>query len=301
MAAQTFARMTQRFADSAIWPGSSFSVDKSGMIGLGWNGSGPTALWGKIIGGVAGFAMGGPFGAVVGAALGHAADNGGLEEIKRGFGRLPAAFGPARLAAVLGQRDQVFAVSVVVLSAKLSKCDGPVNRAEIDAFKRSFRIPPQAARDIGRLFDSARDSPEGFEEYATQLGQSFEDTPGVLEDVLAALFQIARADKPVTVAEHQFLLSVCHRLGLGQLAWERASAAAPRRAAADSEDPYEVLGVERSAGGDEIRAVWKKLMRDNHPDSLASRGVPQEFITRATEKVSRINAAWDRIKRERGL
>ena len=42
-------------------------------------------------------------------------------------------------------------------------------------------------------------------------------------------------------------------------------------------------------------------MRENHPDSLASRGVPQEFIDRAGDKVARINAAWDRIKRERGL
>ncbi len=42
-------------------------------------------------------------------------------------------------------------------------------------------------------------------------------------------------------------------------------------------------------------------MRENHPDTLAARGVPAEFIARASEKVARINAAWDRIKRERGL
>ena len=48
-------------------------------------------------------------------------------------------------------------------------------------------------------------------------------------------------------------------------------------------------------------ATWRRLMRENHPDSLAARGVPAEFIARANEKVARINAAWDRIKRERGL
>jgi DnaJ like chaperone protein len=270
------------------------------MIQARENGSGPGGVWGKIIGGVAGFAMGGPLGAVVGAALGHAADSGGLGDIRKGF-RLPGAFSPARVAATLGQREQVFAVAVVVLAAKLAKCDGPVNRQEIDAFKRSFRIPPRAARDIGRLFDQARDSSDGFEDYATQLGEAFADAPGVLEDVLAALFTIARADKPVTVIEQQFLLAVCHRFGLGQAAWERASGPAPRRAPPEGEDPFEVLGVPRSATGEEIRAAWKRLMRENHPDSLASRGVPEEFIARATAKVARINAAWDRVKRERGL
>jgi DnaJ like chaperone protein len=258
-------------------------------------------VWGKIIGGVVGFATGGPFGAVVGAAIGHAADNGGLSNAAKNF-KLPGAFSPARLAATLGRREQVFAVCVVVLAAKLAKCDGPVNRQEIDAFKRSFRIPPQAASDIGRLFDQARDSPEGFEDYATQLGEAFADAPGVLEDVLGALFQIARADRPVMVTENQFLLAVCHRFGLGQAAWERASGNAPRRPPPpEGEDPYEVLGVARAASGDDIRAAWKKLMRENHPDSLASRGVPEEFIARATAKVARINAAWDRVKRERGL
>lgn len=258
-------------------------------------------MWGKIIGGMAGFAFGGPFGAVVGAALGHAAESGGLGGIG---GSLPglSAFNPARLAGMLGNRDHVFAVCVVVLAAKLAKCDGPVNRAEIDAFKRQFRIPPESARDVGRLFDQARDSPDGFEDYAGQLGEAFADAPGVLEDVLAALFAIARADKPLTVGEQQFLLAVCHRFGLGQPAWERASSGAARQPPPpEGEDPYTILGVKRAASAEEIRAAWKKLMRETHPDSLASRGVPKEFIERASEKVARINAAWDRIKRERGL
>ena len=97
--------------------------------------------WGKVVGGVAGLFMGGPFGAVMGAALGHAADQGAIPRF-----RMPQGFGlnPARIAAMIGGRDQVFAIGVVVLSAKLAKCDGPVVRAEIDAFKRQFRPPPCA-------------------------------------------------------------------------------------------------------------------------------------------------------------
>jgi DnaJ like chaperone protein len=50
-----------------------------------------------------------------------------------------------------------------------------------------------------------------------------------------------------------------------------------------------------------VRLAWRKLMRENHPDGLAARGVPPEFVERATAKVAEINAAWDRIKRQRGL
>src|SRR3954447_5579967 len=149
------------------------------------------SYWGKIIGGMAGFAMGGPVGAVVGAALGHAADSGAVPNMRMGFSDF--VLSPARVAALFGRRDQLFAIGAVVLSAKLAKCDGPVKREEIDAFKRQFRIPPESVKDIGRLFDQARDSADGFESYADQLGDAFADNRGMLEDVLTALFQIARA------------------------------------------------------------------------------------------------------------
>jgi DnaJ like chaperone protein len=220
--------------------------------------------------------------------------------------RLPIAedllLNPARVAALLGRRDQIFAIAVVVLAAKLAKCDGPVKREEIAAFRRQFRIPPEATRDVGRLFDQARDRPEGFEAYAQQLGQSFADKPGMLEDVLAALFQIAQVDGPINRAEHEYLSSVHRLFGLDQPAWDRARGAIPRQPfGTDEIDAYSVLGVSRSVSNQELRAAWKRLMRENHPDSLAARGVPAELIARASDKVARINAAWDRIKRERGL
>jgi DnaJ like chaperone protein len=258
-------------------------------------------VWGKIIGVVAGFAVGGPFGAVVGAALGHAADSGGLNW--GGFGRLGASLpGGAKLAAMLDKREQFFTVAVVVLAAKLAKCDGPVNRAEIDAFKRCFRIAPEASGDIARLFDRARTDAAGYESYARQLGAMFADTRGALEEVLGALFLIARADKPITQGEYTFLSRVHAAFGLDQTSWERATGSRARGGAAtEQDDPYAVLGLTRDATDEKVRATWRALMRENHPDSLASRGVPAEFIARASDKVARINAAWDRIKRERGL
>jgi DnaJ like chaperone protein len=259
-------------------------------------------LWGKIIGGAAGFFVGGPYGAVIGAALGHAADSGSVETIRRTFHADGQMFNPARVASMFGRREEVFAITVTVLAAKLCKVDGPVNRAEIDAFKRNFRIPPTSARGIARLFDQARDSADSFEPYAAQLGAAFGDNRLVLEQVLGSLFSIARSDGPLNAAEQDFLRRVHRRLMLDQWSWDRASGETSRRPApVDESDPYLELGVSRSSSGEELRATWKRLMRENHPDSLASRGVPAEFVARASDKVARINAAWDRIKRERGL
>jgi DnaJ like chaperone protein len=271
--------------------------------------------WGKIIGGTAGFFVGGPYGAVIGAALGHAADSGSMDAIRRPFEH-SGGHGAGRVAGMLGRREDVFAVTVTVLAAKLCKCDGPVNRAEIDSFKRHFRIPPASARGIGRLFDKARDSSEAFEPYARQLAEAFSDTRGVLEQVLVSLFAIARSDGPLHPSEREYLRRVHARFGLDRMIWERyagegnshargggsgGAGAGGRWVRADDDDPYETLGVARTASPDELRTAWKKLMRENHPDSLASRGVPADFIKRASEKVARINAAWDVIKRERSL
>lgn len=264
-------------------------------------------MWGKMIGGVAGFFMGGPFGAIMGAALGHAADSGALPG-QAGFGFVEggAMGGPFRLqqmraAALLGQKEHVFAVGVVVLSAKLAKCDGAVTRPEIDAFKRQFRIPAEQMREVGRLFDQARDGSDRHEPYATQMAALFAGHPATLEDVLAALFQIARADGAINNAEHVFLSSIHAAFGLDQRAWDRARGAAPRTPPSTDPDPYTLLGVPRTATDIELRTTWKQLMRENHPDSLAARGVPPELIAKAADRVARINGAWDRIKRERGL
>ncbi len=251
-------------------------------------------IWGKILGGVGGFLTGGPLGAVVGAALGHAADE--------GAGRIGP--GAADLAALLGNRETLFAISVIVLSAKLAKADGPVKREEIDAFKRMFRIPPQNLREVGQMFDKAREDHEGWEPFAERLGEAFADNRAMLEDVLAALFFIARADGPITRGELPVLQGIHQRFGLDAAAWDRAKGGGQAGSRVEQEkqtdDAYAVLGLKASATDEEVRLAWRKLMRENHPDSLAARGVPQDFIERATRKVAEINAAWDRIKRQRG-
>jgi DnaJ like chaperone protein len=260
------------------------------------------SIWGKILGGVAGFAMGGPVGAVLGAALGHAADTkGGPAGAAADLLGRPDPLRMAELAQLMGSRETVFSISVVALAAKLAKVDGPVKRSEIDAFKRLFRFPAEAAKDIGRLWDGARQTAEGYEPFAEKLAEAFADNRTVLEDVLASLHQIALADGPINAAERRFIDEVARRMGMSERERERARSGGSARPRPDEPDPYEVLGVARDATDEEVRAAWRRLMRENHPDTLASRNVPPRFIEHVTRRVAEINNAWTRIKKERGL
>ena len=62
-----------------------------------------------------------------------------------------------------------------------------------------------------------------------------------------------------------------------------------------------ILGVSYVAGEEEIKQTYRRLVRENHPDSLMGRGVPQEFVRLATDKLAAINVAYGRIEAERGL
>lgn len=253
-------------------------------------------IWGKVIGGVAGMAMGGPLGALMGATAGHAVDRMRAEAASSRIGRGgfgSTAFGTAAEHA----RGVAFTVAVVALSAKMAKADGAVRREEIDAFKTLFRIPPEEMAGIGRLFDQARVSSDGFEDYASEIADLFADSPEVLEELLDALFFIALSDGELNESERLFLSSVAAIFGLSDRDFNRVHASHDTR----ESDSYTVLGVTRASSNDEIKAAYRRLIRENHPDTLIAKGMPQEFIEVATRKMAAINAAYDHVASERGL
>ncbi len=240
-----------------------------------------SGIWGKIIGGVSGFALGGPLGALVGAVAGHAVD------------RLRSDDGEGDQA-----RQTAFTVAVIALSAKMAKADGQVTRDEIDAFREVFHVPPAEVKNVGRIFDLARKDARGFEPYARQVARMFASNPAVLEELLDALFHIAKADKVMHPSELDYLKSVAGIFNFSENEFERIRAG---HLGADAADPYTVLGVSHNADEAEIRAAWRKLIRENHPDSLIAQGMPQDFIDVANDKMAAINGAWDAVQRQRGF
>ena len=67
------------------------------------------------------------------------------------------------------------------------------------------------------------------------------------------------------------------------------------------DDPYAILGVLPDAPDAEVRAAWKALLSEAHPDRARARGLPEEFVEVAEAKAASINAAFDQIVRERRL
>jgi len=239
------------------------------------------SIWGKVIGGVTGFAIGGPLGALLGVIAGHSFVDTSTEP------------------ATSKERKQVaFAAGVVVLAAKMAKADGVVSEEEIQAFRETlYPILKDEVKEgeIARIFNAAKEDSEGFEPYASQLAEMFRGNPQVLEELLHCLFLIAKADGNYNPEENKYLESVAKIFGLSEAAFLRTRISY----GVDKPNPYTILGVSREIPDDELKTKYRELVLAHHPDTLIAQGVPQEFIDTASDKLAVINDAYDRIQRER--
>jgi DnaJ like chaperone protein len=49
----------------------------------------------------------------------------------------------------------------------------------------------------------------------------------------------------------------------------------------------------------EVRAAWRQLVRETHPDQMIARGVPEEAVKLAERRMVAINRAWEEIQGNR--
>jgi DnaJ like chaperone protein len=99
-------------------------------------------------------------------------------------------------------------------------------------------------------------------------------------------------------SELDFLRSVADIFGFQTFDFERIRA---RHVELARTDPFMILGIERTATNEDIRRTYRQLVRENHPDRLMARGVPEEAVEIANRKLAAINAAYDQVARERGI
>ena len=187
---------------------------------------------------------------------------------------------------------------VIALGAKLAKADGTVTPEETAAFHRMFHVDPGEEKNLARVFNLARQRVHGYEAYARQIAGMFKGRPAVLEELLDCLFHIARADGKVSDSELDYLRNVARIFGLSDAAYRRIHAT---HLGQPTSEPYDLLGVSADADDDEVKAAYRKLVLDNHPDKLVAQGMPEDFVAVANEKLAAINGAYEEIRRARGL
>lgn len=213
------------------------------------------------------------------------------------FDAIWSALGLDRLTERTPVRQRVaFTIAFVALAAKLSKADGVSVAVESAAFDQVYQVSDDERENVRRLFDLARQDVAGFEAYAERIGGYLEEDPELLHDVFECLFHVALADGVLHKAEEAFLRTVGERFGLDAKEFETIRSYYVK----DPASPYLVLGVRPDATDAEIKARHRLLVVENHPDKLAARGVPKEFLAMADRKLAAINAAYDAIQRLRG-
>jgi DnaJ like chaperone protein len=191
-----------------------------------------------------------------------------------------------------------FTIGMIALGAKMAKADGIVTGEEVKAFKQVFHVPQSELAAVARVFNLAKQDVAGYDSYARQIARLFHAKASTLENVMDGLFHIAKADGTLHPAELIYLENVAQHFGFGAHDFARIKA---RHASAGADDPYLILGVERAAGLAAIKVRYRKLVRDNHPDKQIAAGVPEEMVVLATDRLARINAAYEQILKEHQL
>ncbi len=259
-------------------------------------------MTGKILGALIGFVLfRNWFGVLLGVMVGHFYDSAAV--------RLrPPSMG------------QGFIEPLFAFAGALSKSDGRVSEPEIaatealmarlrlDAVQRRiamerFNAGKQPAFDPSLAIAGLRSWCSGRRDLAfivLDLLLDLVHAEGLL--VQAKLALVLRLCRALGVSEHELAaLAAMKGYGAGPRPGPRGPGPRPPPSSRPADiDPYAVLGVDRNANERDIKRAYRKLMSQHHPDKLGS-GVPDELKRRAEERAREINAAYERIKAERGL
>ncbi len=237
------------------------------------------SIWGSLIGGMVGFSLGGPFGMLLGSLIGGKISR--AKSSVSGFGSF-------------AQPQQIFALSLIVLSAKLSKVDGHVSKEELIAVKDKLKIPENEIEQVGKIFNKAKEESTGYEPYAQQISQIYKNNPNVLEEVINILFYIAEADGNISQSEKDMIQHISKIFGLKESEFNSIQES---RKNSNKLNPYIVLASKPEDDLPSIRKKYIQLSKEHHPDLLISKGVPSEVIDESKKKMRAINLAWDQIQK----
>tara|TARA_B100001123_G_C15009971_1_gene907139 strand:- start:53 stop:775 length:723 start_codon:yes stop_codon:yes gene_type:complete len=238
------------------------------------------SIWGNLIGGFLGFSIAGPIGALIGSIIGGKITSARKTSFQRGF----------------APPQQLFIISLIILTAKLAKADGHVSKEELAAIKEKLKIPNNEVNQVSKIFNKAKEDSLSYEPYAQQIAKIYNNNPAVLDEVINILFYIAESDGEVSDSEIKMIKNISVIFGINNNHFDSIKES---RKGSDKLNPYIVLGCSPNDDFQTIRKKYLKLSKEHHPDALISKGVPKEVIQESKNKMRAINSAFDQIEKSR--
>ncbi len=268
-------------------------------------------IWGKLIGALLGYAIGGWLGALVGIFFGHQLDLGikrAIEHDALGFNTRP------------GNQQQIqttFFTSVFMVMGHVAKADGRVSESEISmarAIMRQMQLNSEQEKTAVNLFSQGKASDFPLEDVIDNFHKECHQNRNLERMFIEILLHAAYADGHMHDAERHIFHRICSRLNISEFEYRRLEKMVHaqqsfRGQAGQTQKPqqeilneaYQALGVEASATDAEVKKAYRRQMNQHHPDKLVSKGLPEVMIKLATEKTQEIKLAYETICAERGV
>ena len=238
------------------------------------------AKFGKWIAGGLGWAFFGPIGGILGFALGSMFEGANLSQ------------------AQMTQKQTTtgaYAMSLLVLVAAVMKADGKVLKSELDYVKKYFvqSFGSDAANEAMVMLRDILKQQIPLDEVSSQIKQNLDYSSRL--QLLHFLFGISAADGKIHHFELKTIETISKRLGILQN--EFISIKSMFIEEVDSS--YKILDIEKSVTDEELKKAYRKMALKYHPDKVSYLG--KEFQEKANEKFQKVNEAYEKIKKERGM
>jgi len=244
-------------------------------------------LFSRIAGGLFGFSLGGPIGAIIGIVL---------SDVVTGVGG-----GAQRQISSHQQSQTIFFAATFSLLGKLAKIDGNVSTEEIkevDRFiKEQLKLDEASAKVARQIFNEAKNSPYNYQEFASQFADIFRAQPQMLQGMLDLLLRVAAADGVFDPKEEGFIDEVARLFGTPSSLYDHLK----KQYQLTSDSHYAVLNLDPDASVDEIKRSYKKMVLECHPDRVLSQGMPEDFKKVVEEKFQKIREAYEALQQQRGF